>query len=62
MFSSDETSTRPGERGALLLEYAAILTFIVLVALVSLAALGVSVLELYTDNLENLGRAVSRNL
>ena len=46
------------DRGAVMVEYAMLFVFIVIVAIATLTAFGISVLELYSDNTDRFTGAV----
>ena len=52
---------RDGGRGAVLVEHALLFAFVVIVAIATLSAFGVSLLELYTDSLDRYAGA-TRNI
>ena len=63
MFSQQETQDQEvDDRGAILVEYAMLFVFVVIVAISTLSAFGVSVLELYSDSADQYTGAVQRTV
>ena len=62
MFSPQVTKVRQqDDRGAVLVEYAALFVLVVIMAIATLSVFGISVFELYSDNAERFTGAVQRN-
>ena len=58
MISQRQADISKDERGAMLMEYGMLFVLVVVVAIMAMAAFGVSVLELYTSNAEQFDAAV----
>lgn len=50
------------DRGAVLVEFAALVVLVAVMAIVALTAFGISVLDLHADNADRFATAVERNV